>query len=152
MRLLVDQPGLVREWVAVHIPNCSRGWPNDYAIGVVNDNNELIGGSVYHDWSPEYEVIEMSSAAITPKWITRSTLKGLFQYPFGFLKCRMVVMRVSSKNGVMRDIAKRLGCSEYVIKDLRAAGEDECVYTLARADWLKFIGEPDGQSQRTTGT
>lgn len=138
--LLTNEPERVREWVAAHIPDCSRGWPNDYAIGVVNDNDHLIGGSVFHDWSPEHRVIEMSSAATSPRWINRTTLKGLFWYPFDYLECRLVVMRVHPENMVMRSIAKRLGSKEYVIDDLRADGVPETIYTLSKQAWQQFIG------------
>lgn len=140
VHLLTNEPERVRDWVAAHIPDCSRGWPNDYAIGVANDNNELIGGSVYHGWSPETGVIEMSSAAISPKWINRATLRVLFEQAFEGFKCRLVVMRVHPENMVMRDIAKRLGSREYVIDDLRADGVPEVVYTLSKTAWRKFIG------------
>lgn len=139
-RAVLDRAPEVNDWVAAHIPDCSRGWPNGYAIGVVNDNNDLVGGSVFHEWSPENRVIEMSSAAITPRWINRTTLKTLFWYPFDYLKCRLVVMRVHPENLGMRSIAKRLGCKEYVIDDLRADGVPDVLYTLSVADWRKFIG------------
>lgn len=145
MRAITDQSPIVRDWVANHIPDCSRGWPNGYAIGVVNDNNELVGGSVYHEFSPESRVIEMSSASITPRWITRSTLKTLFWYPFDYLKCRLVIMRVHPDNHRMRSIATKLGCREYVIDDLRADGVADIVYTLTEAAWRKFIGDTHGQ-------
>lgn len=139
-RAVIDRAEVVREWVARHIPDCSRGWPNDYAIGVVNDNNELIGGAVYHGWSPENGVIEMSSAATSPKWINRLTLKALFGYPFDYLGCRIVVMRVAPENARMRSIALRLGSREYEIEDLRADGVSEIIYTLKADAWRKFIG------------
>ncbi len=129
-----------RERFAARIPDCSRGWPESLAIGVVNDNNELIGASVYHGWSPETGVIEMSSAAISPKWITRANLKVLFGQAFDGFNCRIVVMRVHPDNAAMRSIAKRLGSKEYVIDDLRAEGVPEIIYTLSKTAWRKFIG------------
>lgn len=144
MRLVLDERERVCAWVAAHIPDCDRGWGAEaYGIGV-EDKGELIGGSVFHGWSPEWGIVEMSSAAVSPRWAIRPMLKGIFGYVFDLLKIRMVVMRTSEKNTRMVSIGRRLGCREYRIDDLRADGEAEIVLTLTAAAWRNFIGEANG--------
>lgn len=142
-----EDKAAIARFVANQIPGCERGWENYQALGVWRDG-ELVGGIVYHNWSPESAVIELSVGATTPHWMSRRVLRELFAYPFDFLDCRMIAMRVSEYNTHMRSILKRLGCKEYAIDDLRSEGEAEVVCTLTRAAWREFIGEPDGQVLR----
>ncbi len=143
MQVILDQRDAVGAFVARHIPGCERGWNTFTAIGV-SDGEKLVAGVVYHNWSPESAVIEMSTAATTPHWCRRHVLKAIYGYPFDGVGCRMVVMRVAEGNAGMRSIAMRLGCREYVIGDLRADGEAEVIYTLTKAAWQKFIGASHG--------
>lgn len=143
MEIVLDRRDEVGAFVASNIPGCERGWINFTAIGV-SDGAKLVAGVVYHNWSPEGGVIEMSSAATTPHWCRRHVLKAIYAYPFDGVGCRMVVMRVAEGNARMRAIAKRLGCREYIIDDLRAEGEAEVIYTLTKAAWQKFIGASHG--------
>jgi len=143
VRVVLDQRDRVGAFVSRGIPGCERGWEKFTAIGV-QDGQELVGGVVYHNWSPENGVIEMSAAASSRRWCPPHVLKAIFGYPFDGVGCRMVVMRVAEANTPMRRIARRLGCKEYVIEDLRADGEAEVIYTLTRAAWQNFIGASHG--------
>lgn len=145
MRAVIDQSPAVAAWVANHIPGCERGWSNCKAIGV-EDNGRLIGGTVFHNWAPEAGVIELSSAATSPRWAVRPMLKTIFGYAFDGLKCRMIVMRVGAENERMCSIARRLGCRVYQIDDLRGEGKDELIFTLTAAAWRRFIGGGHGET------
>lgn len=146
MRAVLDQSPAVAAWVANHIPGCERGWSNCKAIGI-EDNGRLIGGTVFHNWSPEAGVIELSSAAVSPRWAIRPMLKTIFGYAFDGLKCRMIVMRVGSDNDRMCSIARRLGCRVYQIDDLRGEGQNEMIFTLTAAAWRRFIGGAHGETR-----
>lgn len=111
-----------------------RGFGNCVGIGWMLDG-EMIAGTVFHNWFPEAGVIELSSAADSPKWLTRKSLQVMFGYPFDQLGCQLVVLRVSERNERMRSIAKRFGFAEYVIPRLRNRNTAECVYTLTVEDW-----------------
>lgn len=135
VELLTGQNDLVANYVAAHVPACSTGWPGWIAtVGFVLDG-ELIGGTVYHGYEPEWGLIEMSSAASSPRWLTRDTLRAILGYPFLELNCRNVVMRVSSLNTRMCSIAERFGFSRHALPDLRGEGEDDVVYILSRKAW-----------------
>lgn len=135
--LLYGRDDLVARWVAGIIPGCGRGWSNAKAIGVLGAHRELIAGVIYHDWSPETGVIEVSSAAVTPKWATRRNLTQLFEYPFSQLRCRIVVARISENNNRACRLWRAFGATEHKLPDLRAEGEAECVYLLTKDTWQK---------------
>ncbi len=121
----------VADFVRTRIPDAARGWDKYTAIGFKLDG-KLIAGTVFHGWSPEWGCVEMSSASDSPKWLTRETLRAIFEYPFVQLACRNVIMRVSSKNERMCSIANRFGFTPHVLPDLRGEGEDDVVFILSR--------------------
>lgn len=133
MKVVYDATPAVSQWVAHNIKDCARGFGECKALGVVS-GKDLIAGVVFHNWHPESETIEVSSAAVSPKWATRSILTELFGYPFSF--CRMVVARQSAFNERSRRLWRAFGATEYIIKDLRADGEAEIVATLHRSQWV----------------
>lgn len=99
------------------------------------DGETMIAGTIYHNWYPEGGVIELSSAADSPRWLTRKSLQTMFGYPFDQLGCQLVVLRVSERNERMRNIAKRFGFSETIIPRLRDRKTAECIYCLTVEQW-----------------
>jgi hypothetical protein len=101
LRYVFDQHELVADFVAQMIPHVRRtGFGKACrAIGVVDENDELIAGLVYHNLSPQAGLIEISGAALPGRlWATRETLKLMHAYPFVTCGCQMVVMKVPADN------------------------------------------------------
>ncbi|WP_376742363.1 GNAT family N-acetyltransferase [Ensifer canadensis] len=122
-------------FVASHIPGCERGWDRFVTLGLV-DGDRLVAGCVFHNYAPEAGVIELSSASVSKRWLTRPMLKGMFGYPFDQIGCQMVVLRVSERNAGMIEIAERFGFKAYRIPRLRGRDEAEILFTLTDDDWL----------------
>lgn len=101
----------------------------------VYDGQQLLAVMVYHNWDPGAQVIEISGAAETPRWLTRPVLRAMYHYPFALLGCQMVVQRNSAKNHRLNSMLDRLGFTGHVIKRLRGRDEDEIVFTLTREEW-----------------
>lgn len=64
----------------------------------VHDGKQLIAGLVYHNWNKDAEMIEISGAAIDPRWLTRQTLALMHYYPFVDCRVQQVVMRLPLDN------------------------------------------------------
>ena len=101
----------------------------------VYDNDQLIAATAYHNWTPESGVIELSSAAISKKWLTRPVIRAMFAVPFEMLGCQMVVLRVSNRNTTMVRIAKCFGFEGVLIPRLRGRDEDEWIFTYTNEAW-----------------
>ena len=127
---------IVANFVASLIPHCHRGFgPNAKAIGVVQDSH-LIYGCVYHNFDPEAGIIEMSGAALPGKyWLTRETLKRIYQYPYLQCGCQMTVMRVPADNRVLLGILADYGYAFANIHRLFGRDRDGVVCTLTREAW-----------------
>jgi RimJ/RimL family protein N-acetyltransferase len=136
VHLLYGHDKTVSDFVASLIPNCERGFSNCRAIGVLDPAGMLVAGVVYHDWNPEAGVIEMSCAAITPKWLTRPILSAIFSYPFR-IGCQMIVFRVSASNKRLHRQFRSLGFRSYPIPRLYGRTEDGIIFTLTDDQWAE---------------
>ena len=127
---------IVADFVAQLIPHCHRGFgPNIKAVGVVSEGN-LIAGLVYHNWEPEAGVIEISAAALPGQnWLTRETIKRMYQYPFLQLGCQMVVQRVPADDQRQLYMLSRYNYSFIPFPRLFGRDRDGVICRLTYEDW-----------------
>lgn len=123
----------VADFVQRHIEGC-QPFGNVRAIGFVNDG-VLIGGTVFHNYNPEAGVIELTTAATSPRWLTRTTLHAIFAYPFERCGCQMLYLRVKAGNERMVRIARRYGFNEHRIPRMWGRDEDGFIFTLTDDQW-----------------
>ena len=135
-RYVFDRPEIVANCVAMLIPHCrERGFGKCSAIGILDEDGKLIGGLVYHNFDPEAGVIEISGAATHPRWLTRETIKWMYQYPFHQLGVQMVVQRTPADD--LR-LLRQLAAYDYTfIKVPRMFGRerDGVLCMLTDDDW-----------------
>lgn len=124
----------VGEWIAAQLGQSGFAGYFMSAIGVF-ENGQIIGGTAFHNYYVKEGVIEMSSACTDSRWLSRRMIRAIFTYVFDLLECQMVVMRVSSDNSVMLNIASRFGFNTYTIPRLRGKSEDEVICTLTVEQW-----------------
>src|SRR6185436_1598447 len=127
--------------VARMIPHCrARGFGKCKAIGVL-ENGRLIGGIVYNQWNPEAGTIEITAAAITPRWLTRETIRRMYEYPFEQCKVQMITQRTPADNVRLLEQLARGGY--FFISHPRLFGRDRdgVIACLTRETWeaSKFI-------------
>lgn len=107
------------------------------AIGIVNDDDELIAGLVYFNYNPEAETIDMSVEALPGhRWLTPTTLALMFQYPFLQCGCQMLITKTEARNAHVLRMLAAMNFS--LIRIPRAAGryEDAVVALLTYEDWV----------------
>ncbi len=133
IELVYGQSAIVSQWVALAMkdPAYSRGFGNCTAIGVA-ENGDLIGGTVFHQYSPEAGIIEMSSAAVSPRWLAPKMIRAIFGYVFDQIGCQAVVMRIAESNSRMLNISDRFGFTRYRIP--RLCGRDEALFVCVLTD------------------
>lgn len=124
----------VGQWVAGELGQTGFAGYFMAAIGVF-DGPQIIGGTAFHNYYPKEGIIEMTSACIDSRWLSRRMIRAIFAYVFDLLECQMVVMRVSANNSVMLNIAKRFGFNMCTIPRLRGKDEDEVICTMTDDQW-----------------
>src|SRR5580765_3324740 len=105
LKYIFGKDELVADFVARTKAKSGFAWSTGFAdrnlraIGIVNDDNELIAGLVYFNYNPEAGTIEMSVEALPKqRWLTRETLAVMFQYPFIHCGCQMLMTRTSIRS------------------------------------------------------
>lgn len=127
---------MLSKWVADLIwPGKLRDFGNCQTMAVFEDG-ELIAGMVYHNYDSDAGVIEISGAGTSKRWLTRETLRKMFQYPFDECGCQAVVMRVASHDAALHRMLKAYGFECYKIPRLRGRNEDENVFVLTEENWI----------------
>jgi len=129
---------IVGKFVADLIPHCrERGLPAaSKTIGVIDGEGRLIAGLVYHGYQPEAGVIEISAAALPGKyWLTRETIRRMYQYPFLQCQCQMVVQRVAATDE--RQLRQLAAYNFAFIRIPRLLGRDQdaVLCLLTYEDW-----------------
>ena len=110
--------------------------PDATSIGVSLDG-QIIGGVIYHNYSPHHGTIEMSAYSATRRWTSAGLIRFLYDYPFYQLGCRQVMGRHSEHNRPVRRIWCALGAIEVRLPKMRADDEDEIVSILTKQAWQK---------------
>lgn len=128
---------IVAHFVASLIPHCRRGFGDAAkAIGVINPEGRLIAGIVYHNWDPDSAIIEISGASLPGSyWLTRETLKRMFQYPFIQCNCQMVIQRTPADDERLLYVLARYGYSFVTVERLFGRHRDGVICSLTREAW-----------------
>ena len=128
---------IVANFVASLIPECrARGFGKCRAMGVVNSEGEMIGGVVYRNWCPEVGTIEISAASLPgTNWLSRRTLKLVYDYPFYHCGCHMVIQTTMADNEKALLVKAKIGFTFYKIRHLGGPDRDGVVATLTRDQW-----------------
>ena len=102
---------------------------------MIDEDGKLIGGLIYHNWDPEAGVIEISGAAVSPRWLTRETIRHMYSFPFHQLGVQMVVQRTPADD--LRLLRQLAAYSYMFIKVPRMFGRerDGVLCLLTREDW-----------------
>lgn len=126
---------MLSRWVAEQIwPGQGRDFGNCHGLAVI-DEEVLIGGAIYHNFEPEAGVVEISAASISKRWLTKETLRVLFQVPFRDWQCQAVILRVSDHDEALHSILQRYGFVRYRIPRLRGRDQAENVFVLTDDAW-----------------
>jgi len=134
VRLLYGHDDEVAEFVNERLPQ-RENFAGGKAIGVIDGNGYLVAGWIWHNYSPEAQVIEFSGAADTPRWMTRNILHEIFAYAFDIIGCQMVATRNSGANVRLHRQLRAYGFDRHDIPRLFGRDEDGVVWTLTDDRW-----------------
>lgn len=132
-----DDNRRMADWCAVRLwPGSAQRFGNCATMGV-QDDGELLAVMVFHSWTPDHDIIEISGAADHPRWLSRRVLNALFAYPFDAVGVQAVVMRCEPGDVGLSRILPAIGFKRYVIPRLRGRDRAEAVFVLGDDDWRK---------------
>lgn len=132
MRLVWGCENIVIPFVS-KLARCPAGFGECRTAAVLNSQGDFVAGLVFHNWTPEYGVIEVSAAATDSKWAQRNILSEALEYVFRHNQ--LAVARCSENNKRVRRLWRALGADEVVIPRLRGRDEAEAILTLSDEAW-----------------
>jgi len=125
---------IMADWAARIIWGDDSEFDRCTTMGVVR-SKQLIGVMVFHNYSAQAKTIEYSGASTDPRWLSRVTVRSMFDYMFGQLGCQLVLTRNSERNTRLHRQLRALNHSPHRIERLRGENEAEIVWTLTREAW-----------------
>jgi RimJ/RimL family protein N-acetyltransferase len=154
MKLLYGHSAEVAAWVGWRIPVIKRHLERDpasepfgpaQAIGVLDNQNQLVAGVVFHNWNPDFQTVELSFAADTAKWLNRTVIQAMMTYAFDTLGCcRINATTPKTARDARRFIQKFGFRREGVATDGFGPGQDVIISRLLKREWLqtKWVKPP----------
>jgi RimJ/RimL family protein N-acetyltransferase len=107
------------------------------AIGIANDDNELIAGIVYFNYNPDAGTIEMSIEALPKqRWLMPTTLAVMFQYPFLVCGCQMLITKTSARSEHVLRMLAAMNFKLILVPRSGGRDEDGVLALLTDDDWL----------------
>ena len=112
--------------------------PPLYVFGVLDDDNELIGGIIFNDWNG----FNLEISIYGPGAMTRASIAFAFHYAFRSAKAIRLTARTKRSNASLKAILPRLGfVLEGILKNYYGNGRDNdaFVYRLdpqAAQKWM----------------
>ena len=131
------------------IIGCRADFGECVTAGVTDREGNLIAAVVFHNWAPDTGVMEVSAAAVSPRWATRGHLSELFGY--AFKHAQMCVARIHEDNERARRLWRSFGAEEYILPRMRGRMASEAVQLLTDDAWAesKYMRQEHGQTQGT---
>lgn len=147
MRLSFGDDAAVSAWVGSRIPALQgASFGPCSAIGVLSMSGTPLAGAVFHDYQPAFSTIQLSFAAESPRWATRSTVRSILSYPFDQLAVRKVWAAVPHTHDRALKLIKGLGfVQEAVLKHHFGAKTHAVMWRLLKEDYRRRYGEVHGQ-------
>jgi len=110
--------------------------PMSQTIGIIDDSGRLVAGFLYNNYDRYAGVIEITTAALPGcRWLSRETIRRLYQYPFLQLGCQMVVGRVAADNEQLLRQMAALNYTFIRIPRLLGPDRDAVLCLLTREAW-----------------
>ena len=101
----------------------------------VTDGPRVVAAVLFHNYQPDAQIVELSAASDSKRWLTRPILRDLFGYAFNDLKCQAVVARIDPENTSLARIFAAYGFERHDIPRLRGRNKGEAILILTDEAW-----------------
>lgn len=110
MKLVLGQDKPVADWVARQLGATEENFFGPCtAIAVVGDNDEPLAGVVFSGYRAAYRSIEISMAAVSPRWARRGVIHALLAYPFEQLNVQRAQVTIPLGNKRAQRFCRGIG-------------------------------------------
>lgn len=126
----------IADFVAQMIPHCRYGFGNCKTIGVIDAAGRTIAGIVFHNWNPQFGLIEITAAALPrSRWFMRETIRRMYGYPFDIAQAQMILHWVRADNTPLLRQLAAIGCTRTLVPRMFGRDMDAMLCTLTCEQW-----------------
>ena len=141
--LIYGEDEYVSAWTANLIPHVIDFGPC-IAIGV-QSKGRLIAGIVYNEYQPQYGIIQLSMAAVSPMWARKEIIAELLRYPFEQLGVYKVFTAIPADNAMAIKVNIHVGLKrEAVLAHHFGKKRHAVIMRILRPDYDRLYGERNG--------
>jgi len=119
------------DWISVKVWNENDSLPKPSRCFGVFKDGELQGAVAFHNYQPQWGVIEFTGAATGDRWLSREVIREIAAYGFDHLGCQLMVIRTDPGNDRVIRIFSALGFEKFTIPRLRGRDKAEIIMTLS---------------------
>ena len=157
MKLVTDFSPLVAKWVAERIPGVEDFGPCQ-ALGVTDEDDNLIGGVVFHDFQPQWANIQVSFAGERADWLTARLITAILSYAFDQLDCARITSLTPKRNRRARQFLMKFGFRHEGTIRKGFGTDDSIISGLLKTEWQEHhfnrgkISRPSASRPRSDAT
>lgn len=144
-RLVFGADEDVADWVAARIPHVrwaeKFGPPEKVTTIGLERGGRLIAGFVYHNFDKDFRTIEMSMAAMGPRWATWPTIMAVLHYPFEQLDCMVVSAAVPNTNAAALASNRAIGFKQEGVLRHRFGRDHAVIQSMLRREYERLKKE-----------
>lgn len=137
--ILVDDRML--GWIAARIPamDANYEWQKASAIGLVA-RGKILAGMAVHTFLPHYKSCEITFAADSPLWATKSSIRAMLAWPFEQLGCERIMTVIASSNTRALRIQEHLGFQLEGVCRMGCRPDDAWIYGMLKEEAPSWMG------------
>jgi len=139
LRYVYGHDEVVAQFVAQMIPHVrehANAISNCKTIGVIDQDGKLIAGLVYHGYDPVAQTIEITGAALPKsRWLTRETIRRIYEYPFNQIGVQMIVQRTPADNKHLLGQLKAGGYEFVFVPRMYGRDRDGFICLMTSENW-----------------
>lgn len=145
-RILYGHDRDVAHWVAERIPHMRERIPYfergmvfgpPAAMGVLDEDGQLIAGVVFHNYDPFVGNIEVSCAAESARWGNRETFRTILRYAFDQIHCRRITAVTPRRATSARQFLQGLGFKREGSARFGFGTDNAIIYGLLSEEWAE---------------
>lgn len=125
----------VEGFVSSRIWGSEKPLAGDTAAVFVDRNGDMAAAVFFQNYDRDAGVVELTGASVSPRFLTRETLRELYSYAFDTLGCQTVIQVARADDEHQARLLPRYGFRRFDIPRLKGRNTDAAVYVLHDDVW-----------------
>lgn len=150
MRVALNRQAELLAWANEHIPGARFSEKRETAIGVVSEDDSIMGVVVFHDWRPKNRTIMVSAASADERWMAcRKAFDSVFLYAFEVCGVDKIWAETPASNKRALQLAWSLGLRREAVLERHLGDDDVIISRIFKWEYEKLPRQRAIEAMRT---